>query len=204
MNDFFAFIRACYNERVDNPQYKRLTFALIGVATPSDLIRDKKRTPFNIGKAIELNGFQFDKARHLARGLKGKVNNPETALKVIIEWTGGQPFLTQRLCNLVLTTQLSIPEGQEVELVQKLVQSRIIENWEFQDQQEHLKTIRERILRSDKRTAQLLEIYQKILQSGEILADESLEQMELLLSGLVVKQQGKLKFITEFIRMFLT
>jgi AAA-like domain len=193
MNDFFAFIRSCYNNRVDNPQYKRLTFALIGVATPSDLIRDKKRTPFNIGKAIELHGFQFDEARHLARGLEGKAKNPEAALKVILEWTGGQPFLTQRVCNLVLTSQLSIAEEKEAELVEKLVQSRIIENWEFQDEQEHLKTVGERIFRSEQRTAQLLEIYQQILRSGEILADESLEQMELLLSGLVVKQQGKLK-----------
>jgi hypothetical protein len=39
--DFFAFIRACYNQRVDNPEYNRLTFCLLGVATPSDLIGDK-------------------------------------------------------------------------------------------------------------------------------------------------------------------
>jgi hypothetical protein len=35
-----------------------LTFALLGVATPSDLIEDKRRTPFNIGRAIQLNGFK--------------------------------------------------------------------------------------------------------------------------------------------------
>ncbi|MEQ9614007.1 MAG: AAA-like domain-containing protein, partial [Algiphilus sp.] len=35
-DDFFAFIRACYNQRVDNPDYQRLTFCLLGVATPSD------------------------------------------------------------------------------------------------------------------------------------------------------------------------
>ena len=58
-DDFFTFIRACYNQRVDQPAYNRLTFALLGVATPSDLIQDKKRTPFNIGRAIELNGFEW-------------------------------------------------------------------------------------------------------------------------------------------------
>jgi hypothetical protein len=49
LDDFFALIRACYNKRAQKPEYNRLTFALLGVATPSDLIRDKKRTPFNIG-----------------------------------------------------------------------------------------------------------------------------------------------------------
>lgn len=39
----------------------------------------------------------------------------------------------------------------------------------------------------------LLEIDQKILDKGSILADNSPEKMYLLLSGLVVKQQGKLR-----------
>jgi len=32
INDFFALIRACYNHRVDNLEYNRLTFCLLGVA----------------------------------------------------------------------------------------------------------------------------------------------------------------------------
>ena len=56
-DDFFALIRACYNQRADNPVYQRLTFALLGVTTPSDLIQDKTRTPFNVGRAIDLQGF---------------------------------------------------------------------------------------------------------------------------------------------------
>ncbi|NER95663.1 MAG: hypothetical protein F6J86_17805, partial [Symploca sp. SIO1B1] len=44
-DDFFAFIRSCYNQRVDYPGYQRLGFCLIGVATPSDFIQDKNRTP---------------------------------------------------------------------------------------------------------------------------------------------------------------
>ncbi|WP_414588012.1 transposase family protein [Scytonema sp. PCC 10023] len=43
------------------------------------------------------------------------------------------------------------------------------------------------------RTARLLMLYQQILQQSEIAADESSEQMELRLSGLVVKQHGKLR-----------
>lgn len=62
-DDFFAFIRACYNQRVDNPEYNCLTFCLLGVATPSDLIQDRQRTPFNIGRAIELTGFDIESAK---------------------------------------------------------------------------------------------------------------------------------------------
>jgi hypothetical protein len=35
INDFFALIRFCYNQRSLNLKYRRLTFALFGVVTPS-------------------------------------------------------------------------------------------------------------------------------------------------------------------------
>jgi hypothetical protein len=56
-DDFFAAIRAIYNARTDDPAFNRLTFILLGVATPSDLIKDRTRTPFNIGRAIVLKDF---------------------------------------------------------------------------------------------------------------------------------------------------
>ncbi|HEY9618841.1 MAG TPA: AAA-like domain-containing protein, partial [Crinalium sp.] len=56
VNDFFGLIRACYNQRSLNPIWNRLTFTLLGVATPSALITDIQRTPFNIGQAIPLEG----------------------------------------------------------------------------------------------------------------------------------------------------
>jgi hypothetical protein len=54
-DEFFAAIRECYNRRTDDPEMGRLTFCLIGVATPADLIDDSRITPFNIGRRIELN-----------------------------------------------------------------------------------------------------------------------------------------------------
>ena len=54
LDDFFAVIRSCYNYRGHKPAYRRLTWALLGVATPSDLISDPHATPFNIGRAIAL------------------------------------------------------------------------------------------------------------------------------------------------------
>ena len=99
VDDFFVLIRYCYNQRASDPEYNRLTFAIFGVATPSDLIADKNRTPFNIGRAIELEGFQLDEATPLAVGLEGKVSNSRAVLKEILTWTSGQPFLTQKLCQ---------------------------------------------------------------------------------------------------------
>ena len=74
---------------------------MFGVATPSELITDRKRTPFNIGKSIELHGFQLSEVQPLTAGLEDKVANPMAVLKGILTWTNGQPFLTQKLCQIV-------------------------------------------------------------------------------------------------------
>ncbi len=192
-DDFFALIRAFYNQRVDKPAYKRLTFALLGVATPSDFIEDKKRTPFNIGRAVELYGFQLQEAQPLAKGLAEISHDSQAVLAVVLDWTGGQPFLTQKLCQIVATSGSFIAVGKEAEAVERLVRSHLIKNWESRDNPEHLRTIRDRLLWNERRKGRLLGLYQEILQQGEIIADDSLEQMELRLSGLVVKREGSLR-----------
>ncbi|MBW4643800.1 MAG: AAA-like domain-containing protein [Goleter apudmare HA4340-LM2] len=204
VDDFFALIRFFYNQRVNNSAYQRLTFALLGVATPSDLIADKTQTPFNIGKAIELQGFKLPEAYPLAKGLAGKVDNPQLVLQEILNWTGGQPFLTQKVCQLVVeeakrcgdtkTEGSGDEEGVRIaQWVENLISSRIIENWEAQDEPEHLKTIRDRILHNEQKAGRLLGIYQEVLQKGSLTVDSSREQTELRLSGLVVQTQGQLK-----------
>ncbi|MGK7902787.1 MAG: AAA-like domain-containing protein [Hormoscilla sp.] len=199
-DDFFATLRACYNQRADVRPYKRLTFALLGVATPGDLIADKHRTPFNIGRGIELSGFTLHEARPLATGLVGKVDNPQAVLEEVLAWTGGQPFLTQKLCDLLFNSPFSIAAGSEAESIEQLVRSQVIDNWEARDPMAHLQTIRDRVLRNEQRAGRRLGLYQQILQQGEIAADDSAEQMELRLSGLVRKHSGKLRVYNRILR----
>ncbi|MEH2374399.1 AAA-like domain-containing protein [Nostoc sp.] len=244
INDFFAWIRHCYNLRPENPNFERLGFALFGVASPSDLIADKRRTPFNLGKAIELQGFQLDEATPLLQGLKEVLTQPEAILQEIIHWTEGQPFLTQKLCDLIVqlacenTTQMiTLAPGTEAFWIEQLVKTHIIQHWQSQDEPEHLRTIRDRLLFNEQQAGRLLGLYQQVLQAPEALEqraggqhfstrryanaqcagcrgeefspwplcpsppsplhsvpiDDSREQTELLLSGLVEKHNGYLK-----------
>jgi len=228
VDDFFALIRFCYNQRAYNREYNRLTWVVFGVATPSDLIANRNRTPFNIGQAINLHGFQEWETEPLVRGLVDKVNNPRAVLKEILAWTAGQPFLTQKLCYLIEMLSrksgsvLTIAPDGEAFWVEELVRSHIIKNWETQDVPEHLKTIRDRLLKNEQLSGRLLGIYQQILRTtaeierqndgdtatclpdsallenvvkrrAPVLADDSREQVELLLSGLVIKENGYLK-----------
>ena len=199
VDDFFALIRFCYNRRTIESTYQRLTFAIFGVAAPADLIADKQRTPFNIGRAIVLSGFSLAEAAPLAHGLEMQTDNSQAILQEVLNWTNGQPFLTQKICQLLVTSSqtavndpINIPLGMEKFWVESVVRSQIITHWESQDEPEHLRTIRDRILYDDRRTGRLLGIYQRWLEGQTIPTDDSRDQIDLLLSGLMVQQQGTL------------
>ncbi|MEO1764917.1 MAG: AAA-like domain-containing protein [Cyanobacteria bacterium J06629_18] len=185
-DDFFTFIRSCYEKRNFNSEYQRLTFVLVGVTTPGDLIGDKRRTPFNIGKAIQLDGFKESEIEPLAQGFDGIVENPNALIKEVLSWTGGQPFLTQKVCQLLKEEELDSSEQSE-----GIIQSKIIKNWQAHDEPEHLKTIRDRMLSGEQFTERFLGLYQQILLKGFIPADNSQENMRFCLLGLVAKE-GKI------------
>ncbi|OLP17210.1 hypothetical protein BST81_17845 [Leptolyngbya sp. 'hensonii'] len=192
-DDFFALIRACYNKRPDHLTFRRLTFVLIGVANPADLMADKGRSPFNIGQEIDLVGFTLEEVQQpLGIGLLDNTSHPEQVLQEILKWTGGQPFLTQKICRLIQASDCQIPEGKEAPWIEKFIYENIIQNWEAQDIPEHLKTIRDRIMRDspnnpNPRKARILGLYQQVLMQGEIQAQESIEEIDLRLSGLISK-----------------
>ncbi len=197
VNGFFAAIRECYNKRADNPIYRRLTFALLGVATPSDLIEDKRSTPFNIGRAIELTGFTLGEAQPLGRGLGSGLGaiTPTETLEAILRWTGGQPFLTQKVYRLVAESAGSKPVGMGLaDWVNELIDRKVVQNWQSNDEPEHLRTIRDRMLQDESRSARRLGLYQQILaQDGLPTNSANIDHIELRLSGLVVEQQGRLR-----------
>ncbi|MEM9507271.1 MAG: CHASE2 domain-containing protein [Cyanobacteria bacterium P01_E01_bin.35] len=189
LDDFFALIHSCYQQRQINADYDRLTFTLLGVAAPRDLIEDKTQSPFNLGTAIKLEGFQIDEASPLMLGLIERVPHPRQILTEILAWTGGQPFLTQKLCQLVVEQAKNQTEIKLSTLIEKY----LIYDWETQDEPEHFRTIRDRLCyRNSRQTIRLLGLYRQVLQHQIIPSSNSSEQIELRLSGLLVTKQQHL------------
>jgi hypothetical protein len=192
-DDYFAFIRNCYEKRANNPKYRRLTFCLVGAASPNDLIADKKRTPFNIGTSITLSPFptDIDNNNESCKVMKPFLDYVQDmgVLKKILDWTGGHPFLTQKLCNLW------VDQNKEIDRIDldKII-NLMIEEWGNDKYQEHFTTIQNRLLFGKGAKAfNRLNLYREILNCGQINCDNSNEQIELRLSGLVLEAQSKLK-----------
>ena len=218
-DDFFMLIRSFYENRAQEPQFDRLSFAFVGVATPRDLMLSQNHSVFNIGVAIEMGGFQLEEAKPLEIGLKGKVPDPHLVMREVLHWTGGQPFLTQKLLSLVIS---EIEENnvdaskQDISVwIGQIVQEHIIDNWETQDVPQHLKTLQDRLLvRTDEDgRGRLLGLYQRVLDGDKyqtslvnveegkkesssfmegIASDDSEDQKKLRLTGLVVKRDNRL------------
>jgi len=191
-DDFFAFIRACHNIRSYKKEYNRITFSVFGVANPSDLISDKDRTPFNIGKQFELNGFTYQEALPLTTGLKESFADPQQILKKVLYYSGGQPFLTQKILKLLADSSAKIKKKNKENLVGNLVENSIVTAWEINDNPEHLRTIRDRILRNQSNASRLLSLYKDVLSNKTVNVNNNIDQIELLLSGIVKKSKGKL------------
>ena len=191
LDDFFVFLRAIYDRRSSNPLFRRLTWAMLGVTTPYDLMNDPRRSGFNLGHAIELTGFQEHEVFPLAQGLVGCVAQPMVVVREILRWTNGQPFLTQKICSLVSQASessiqgslLSLPPGTEGYWVDQLVQTHLIQDWEMKDNPEHLRTVRDRLVKSP-RSSSLLELYAAMLDRVQGIDDQAMT-LEFMLTGLV-------------------
>jgi WD40 repeat protein len=188
-DEFFAGIREFYNRRTQDEELERLAFCLLGVATPSDLIRDTRTTPFNIGQRIELNDFTETEARPLAQGLNHDTQTNELLLKRILYWTNGHPYLTQHLCQTIAENMQVKTEGDVDRLCHELFLSA-----RARERDDNLLFVRERLLRrKETELAALLELFGRIHEQSAVKYDENNRLFSILqLSGITRVDHGTL------------
>ena len=95
----FAQVRSVYFERVNYSEFERLSYILSGVAEPSDIIKDKSISPFNIGQKILLGDFSLEEFKTLIS--KTELNLTEKIINRIFYWASGNPRLSWEICSKV-------------------------------------------------------------------------------------------------------
>jgi hypothetical protein len=167
-DEFFAGIREAYNRRTRDPEFKRLTFCLLGVATPSDLMQEARMTPFNIGKRIELKDFTPEEAAPLAAGLGRDDRLAKKLLDRILYWTGGHPYLTQVLCRTVAED----PEVHNSAGVDRHCEKLFLSP-RAREKDDNLLFVSRRVLSGDIDRAGLLHLYETIRARKRTRDDET-------------------------------
>ncbi|NES23733.1 MAG: CHASE2 domain-containing protein, partial [Symploca sp. SIO3E6] len=189
-DDFFAAIRYLYTDRAREPELHRLSFVLIGVATPSDLIRDPRRTPFNIGEQIDLTDFTVQEALPLAEGLGLPPEQTSQILHWILKWTSGHPYLTQRLCQVLVDLRHDSWVESNVDHIVRDVffgaNSKKDNNLQF---------VRDMLTKRAPDVVGVLNSYRKIRRAKPPVNDEeqSLIKSHLKLSGIVCRAGHRLR-----------
>ncbi|MCU0390869.1 MAG: AAA-like domain-containing protein [Thermoflexibacter sp.] len=199
-DDFFAVIRSFYNARDNNTDFNRLNFALFGVASPDALMRDTVRTPFNIGVPIYLENFHFDESKHvLMQGFAEITQESEKLLKIVFDYTSGQPYLTQKICAHLLQKRQIINNEEVVkQIVEQLFLSH--DNGELDA---NLANIQNRISSDTTYGVEMLHIYQDLLNKNSIAIKRSdPTHIYLRLSGLVSESKGFLKIDNKIYEQF--
>ncbi|MBE8991283.1 AAA-like domain-containing protein, partial [Nostoc sp. LEGE 12450] len=193
-DDFYTAIRYLYVARATNPEFHRLSFVLMGVATPGDLIRDAKRTPFNIGQRVDLTDFTFEEALPLADGLGLSAQEAKQVLRWVLKWTGGHPYLSQRLCGALLA-QKNV-ETPFIASVGSRDVDDIVSNTFFgvmSEQDNNLQFVRDMLTKRAPHgfEKEVLSVYRDIRRGKRKVVDEeqSLAKSHLKLSG-AVRREG--------------
>ncbi|HSG63780.1 MAG TPA: AAA-like domain-containing protein, partial [Gammaproteobacteria bacterium] len=99
--ELFVALSACYDGRATEPDYQRLNFAIMGVATPRQLGHGLTLPLFEGGLAIEPSDFTLEETYRLAEGFESEDQATRAALNRIYHWVKGQPYLTQKIARAV-------------------------------------------------------------------------------------------------------
>ncbi len=179
-DDFFTAIRTMYNKRSMEPAYEQVTFCLVGVASPNELVKDARTTAYNVGRTVEVRDFDEDKddLAPLVQVIDGKVEDPEAMVHHVLAWTGGHPYLTTRLCQEVIEQKL-----QTREAVASVVAATFPSIEKVSSDTHFEQIMRFWDTRVDKEAA--LTLYHRILKKKRIPDQSALQYTQLKLSGIV-------------------
>lgn len=117
-DNIFSQIRSVYFSRINYPVLEKLTYVLSGVVEPTEIIKNPKISPFNIGEKILLDDFSQDEYQSFIRQA-GLVHFGGEVLDRIFYWTGGNPRMTWDVCYELQCID-NITQGMVDTLVKKL------------------------------------------------------------------------------------
>lgn len=128
-DQLFAQIRSTFfSSRVNFAEFHRLTYVLSGVAEPTEIIKNPKISPFNIGHKIYLGDFTYEEYQMFLGKAGLELSLP--IIEQIFEWVNGNPRMTWDICSAIEDRLLS-DEEITTETVDNIAQKLYLENFDL-------------------------------------------------------------------------
>jgi hypothetical protein len=184
-DNIFSQIRSIYFSRVNYPVLNKLTYVLSGVVEPTEIIKNPKISPFNIGEKILLDDFSHNEYLTFLKQA-GLLWLGEAVIERIYYWAAGNPRITWDICY-----ELQHKEGFTLEDVDALVKQMYLTSFD----KAPVDTIRtlvkdDRILRDA--------LMQLAYGKGDVLSDKI--KSRLYLAGIVNYSANEVKIKNRIIK----
>lgn len=126
--------------------------------------------------------------------LENKYANSSLILGRILAWTGGNSNLTRTICHTFASADFNIPEGMEINAVDRFIEGSLIKNWQVSKQGTYIRWVKQNLINNQRcDSSLLLKEYQKILLSSSKNYRQNKEQDELLTLGIISKEDNQVK-----------
>ena len=186
--DLFSAVRACYDARVTDSVFQRLSFSMFGSASPAELVKDIHGSPFEISAEISLPDFSAQEMAGLMAGLGEPPSEAQAILSRVWTWTRGHPYLSQKIFRGLARRKGDI----SVEVVDELVQTQFLSSNTLRDEP-HLSAIADRLAEEGPRRTARLNFYGRIRKGVNVSFDNtSAIQRALLTTGVVTIGEGNI------------
>jgi len=184
--DLFSAVRACYDARITDSVFQRLSFSMFGSASPAELVKDIHGSPFEISAEISLPDFSAQEMAGLMAGLGEPPSEAQAIHSRVWTWTRGHPYLSQKIFRGLARRKGDI----SVEVVDELVQTQFLSSNTLRDEP-HLSAIADRLAEDGPRRTARLNFYGRIRKGVDVRFDNtSVIQQELLTTGVVKVGEG--------------
>jgi WD40 repeat protein len=190
-DQLLASIRAAHNARATDPEFSRLTFVLLGECDPLSLIDEPALSPFNVTQPVALGDFSRADLDLFATELNLPPHDAIAALDRIYFWTGGQPYLSQKLARAVAREQFI---GDIADNVDRIARHQLAGRAALHSEP-HMSHIHREIVKDKKRREALLTLYGRIRIGIDVVTDlGSPLQRRLIAIGLIrIDEEGNLR-----------
>ena len=189
-DQLLASIRVAHNARATDPEFSRLSFALLGECDPLSLIDEAELSPFNVTQSVSLGDFSRANLDLFATELNLTADKAVEALDRIFYWTGGQPYLTQKLARSVSRRQVDgdIASGIDRVAMQQIAGRSALHN------EPNMSHIHRAVVNDKKRREALLNLYGRLRKGIEVAADlgSPLQRRLIAIGLIVIDEEGKL------------
>lgn len=109
---FFGLLRYWHNQRAMTELWENLDIVLAISTEPHLLISDVRQSPFNVGRTIRLQDFDFEQVQEINRRYRTPIANID--LSDFIDFLGGHPYLTRRALYTLVTEEMSWTQLRQI------------------------------------------------------------------------------------------